>query len=53
MAEIMTAQPATREILIPKLLAWLATQGIEPSEIILRHVLGIAKSLETNARDKR
>jgi len=39
--------------IIPRLLAWLESQGIEPSEAILRHVLGIAKSLETKSRENK
>lgn len=46
------AEKTTKNI-IPRLLAWLKEQGIEPDEMILRHVLGIAKSLETKATEKR
>jgi hypothetical protein len=47
MADNTIAQKITRATLVPRLLAWLDSQGIEPNEMMLRHVLGIAKSMET------
>jgi hypothetical protein len=47
------AEKITKGTLIPRLLDWLKSQGIEPDELILRHVLGIAKALETKGIEKR
>lgn len=39
--------------LLYRLLEWLRSQGIELNESIIRHVVGISKSLETGPNRKR
>jgi hypothetical protein len=53
MLENTSAQTATKGTIIPRLLAWLDSQGIEPNETILRHVLGIANAMEPIRSKKR
>ena len=44
--------PVTRDELTNRMIDWLRSQGIELNETIIRHVLGIVKSVESIAIKK-
>lgn len=53
MVEHKGPQPMGTAHLAERLMDWLRAQGIEITEPVIRHVLGIVKSTETKANTKR